>query len=185
MQAQTGAPGGIWTALIPLIFISIALVRGSQARNLRVERLWISPVIVMAMIGLAISQTPPASALGIALDIVAIAIGAGMGWWRGRFTNITVNPDTHALTSKASPVGMILILAIFALRYALRTYASESASLLHASVNDISDAVLLLAVGLVCAQRLEMWLRARRLLEAARAAITLGAPAAGSEASGQ
>ena len=182
MQAHSGAPGGIWTALLPLIFIGIALVRGSQARNLRVERLWISPVIVLVGIGLTISQTPPASALGIALDVLAIAIGAGMGWWRGRSTNITVNPDTHALTSKASAVGMILILGIFAVRYAMRTYASESASLLHASVNDISDAVLLLAVGLVCAQRLEMWLRARRLLEEARAAITLGAPASVSEA---
>jgi len=182
MQGHAGAPGGIWTALLPLLLIGVSLFRGSQTRNLVVERLWISPAIVLAMIGLAISQTPPASTLGVALDVLAIGMGAGMGWWRGRFTNITVDPDTHALTSKASPLGMILILAIFALRYVMRTYASESAGLLHISVNDISDAVLLLAVGLVCAQRLEMWLRARRLLEAAQAAVALGTPAPGSEA---
>ncbi len=157
------------TLLVPVIFIGIALLRGSQARNLVVERLWIMPVVIIAMIGLAISQTPPTSALGVVLDAVAIAVGAAVGWWRGRFTNITVDPQTHALTSKASAVGMVFILAVFGARYLLRLYANESAQVLHASINDISDAVLLLAVGIVCAQRLEMWLRARRLLAQARA----------------
>ncbi len=170
MHPTNAQPGGFMPLLIPVIFIGIALLRGSQARNLVVERLWIMPVIIIAMIGLAVSQTPPTSGLGIALDVLAIAVGAALGWWRGRLTNITVDPETHALTSKASAVGMIFILVVFAARYLLRMYANESAQVLHASINDISDAVLLLAVGIVCAQRLEMWLRARRLLEAARAA---------------
>ena len=170
MHPTTSQPSGFLPLLIPVIFIGIALLRGSQARNLVVERLWIMPVIIIAMIGLAISQTPPTGALGIVLDVLAMAVGAALGWWRGRLTNITVNPETHALTSKASAVGMVFILVVFAARYGLRMYANESAQVLHASINDISDAVLLLAVGIVCAQRLEMWIRARRLLEAARAA---------------
>jgi hypothetical protein len=128
------------------------------------------PVVIIALIGLAISQTPPTSTLGIALDVAALILGAALGWWRGRFTHITIDPATHALTSKASIFGMVLILAIFAVRYLMRLYASESASLLHMPVADISDAVLILAVGLVCAQRLEMWLRASKLLAEARAA---------------
>ena len=165
-------PGGFLPLLIPVIFIGLALLRGSQARNLVVERLWIMPVIIIAMIGLAISQTPPTGALGVVLDIVALAVGGALGWWRGRLTNITVDPQTHALTSKASAIGTIFILVVFGTRYALRMYASESARFLHASINDISDAVLLLAVGIVCVQRLEMWIRARRLLEAARRLTT-------------
>ena len=170
MPPTTSQPSGFLPLLVPVIFIGIALFRGSQARSLVVERLWVAPTIIIAMIGLAISQTPPTGPLGIALDVLAIGAGAALGWWRGRLTNITVNPQTHALTSKASAVGMIFILVVFAARYLLRMYASESAQFLHASINDISDAVLLLAVGIVCIQRLEMWIRARRLLEAARGA---------------
>jgi hypothetical protein len=102
------------------------------------------------------------------VDIAALAIGAAFGWWRGRFTRIAVNRETHALTSQASPLGMLLILAIFGLRMGVRTLAAQNASALHVSVVDITDAFLLLAVGLVCAQRLEMALRANRLLLEAR-----------------
>jgi hypothetical protein len=64
---------------------------------------------------------------------------------------------------------MLLILAIFALRYGLRLYAAQNANGLHISVNAIADAALTVTVGLVCAQRLELALRATRLLNEARA----------------
>lgn len=40
---------------------------------------------------------------------------------------------------------------------------------LHVTPMQLADVFLLLAVGLVCAQRAEMWLRARSLLRTARA----------------
>ena len=163
-------PGGIWTAVVPLLFIVMTLLRGSRARNLKIEQLWIMPVVILALIGLALSQQGVPSAVGIVVDVVALALGAALGWWRGRFTNITIAPETHALTSKASPVGLILIAGVFAIRYFVRGYATAHAGELHASVAEITDAFLVLAVGLVCAQRLEIWLRASRMLTEARAA---------------
>jgi hypothetical protein len=44
-----------------------------------------------------------------------------------------------------------------------------TAGLLHVSVLEVTDTLMLLAVGLVCVQRLEMALRATRLLHEARA----------------
>jgi hypothetical protein len=79
-----------------------------------------------------------------------------------------VDPQTHVLTSKTSPLGMLLILAIFAVRYALRSFGAQTAGVLHVSALEITDALMLLAAGLVCAQRLEIALRATRLLNAAR-----------------
>jgi hypothetical protein len=62
---------------------------------------------------------------------------------------------------------MLLILALFAVRYGVRTIGAET---LHVSVLGVTDALMLLAVGLVCAQRLEIALRATRLVREARSA---------------
>jgi len=164
-------PGaGVWVYLIPVLVIGLVILRNARARHLRVERLWISPVLLLVLTATTFSQQRMPTPIMIAVDVVALALGATLGWWRGRFTKITVNPETHDLTSQASPLGMVLILAIMVIRQGVRGYATANAGVLHVSVVDVTDAILLLAVGVVCAQRLEMALRANRLLTEARAA---------------
>ena len=158
-----------WTLLIPLVAVALVILRNARARRLRIESLWISPVIILALVGLSLSQQGMPSLMMIGVDAIALAAGAGLGWWRARFTTIAVDPATHELTSRASPVGMIVLLAIFAVRYGIRFYAAENAGALGAWTNVIADGALVLSVGLVCAQRLEIALRATRLLNAARA----------------
>ncbi len=163
-----GSP--VWVSFLPLLFIGLAILRNARSRNLRIERMWIAPSLILLATILMFSQQHMPGPLMIGVDIVALGVGTTLGWWRARFTTITVNSQTHALTSQASPVGMLLILAIMAVRQGLRGYATQNASALHVSINDITDAFMLLAAGLVCAQRLEMALRASRLLTDARAA---------------
>jgi hypothetical protein len=158
-----------WTYLIPVVMIGLVILRNSRARRLRIESLWIAPVVILVLVGLSFSQQGMPGPLMLAIDIAALAIGAGIGWWRARFTHITVDPATHELTSRASPIGMMVILAVFALRYLIRMYAAQNASSLGVSANAIADAALVVSVGLVCAQRLEIALRATRLLTEARA----------------
>ncbi|HEX4713110.1 hypothetical protein [Phenylobacterium sp.] len=158
-----------WTYMVPLVAIALVVLRNARARRLRIETLWIMPVIILVLVGMSFSQQGMPSPLMVGVDIAALAVGALLGWWRARFTHISVDPVTHQLTSRASPVGMLLILAIFALRYGLRLYAAQNANGLHISVNAIADAALTVTVGLVCAQRLEFALRATRLLNEARA----------------
>jgi hypothetical protein len=162
-------PPGAWTFLVPLVAVGLLLLRNARERRLRVERLWISPTVILGFAALLLVQQPPPSAGLVALFAAALGLGALGGWWRGRLTHIVVDPETHELTSRASPLGMLLILGIFAVRYALRSLGDVTAGLLHVSVLQITDILMLLAVGLVCTQRLEMALRANRLLEAARA----------------
>lgn len=163
-----GAPA--WVSFLPLLFIGLAILRNARSRNLRIERMWIAPSLILLATVLIFSQQHMPSTLMVGVDMAALVLGVTLGWWRARFTTITVNPETHALTSQASPVGMLLILVIMAIRQGLRVYATQNAGALHVSINDITDAFMLLAVGLVCAQRLEMALRASRLLTEARAA---------------
>jgi len=164
------AASGPGIFLIPLVAIAMIVLRNARERRLKVERLWISPLLFLVITaGVFASQPPPGPAI-LAVDLVILVLGALAGWWRGRLTRITVDPESHALTSKTSPLGMLLILGIFAVRYGLRSLGAQTAGMLHVSALAITDALMLLAVGIVCAQRLEIALRATRLLNEARAA---------------
>jgi len=172
------ANGSPWATLIPIVVaMGLVILRNSRARRLRIEAMWIAPVIIVAMIGLALyaerrggglNFTP----LGVGLDIAGVILGALLGWWRARFTHITIDPETHELTSRASPLGMVVILSILVIRTVIRTYAADNAGALGQWGPPIADALLVMSVGLVCAQRLEIFIRARRLLAEHRSSST-------------
>jgi hypothetical protein len=157
------------TLVIPLVVIGLVILRNSRARRLRIETLWIAPVLVAVMIGLALAQEGAPTPLGLGVELAGVVIGAVIGWWRARFTHIEIDQQTHQLTSRASPLGMLIILGVFALRYGLRMYAAEGAGQYGLLA---TDALLAMTVGLVCAQRLEIALRASRLLAAHRSSST-------------
>jgi hypothetical protein len=160
--------------IVPLVVIALVIFRNSRARRLRIETLWFAPLLILLMVGLALSQEGMPTPAMMAMDIVALIAGAALGWWRARFTHISVDPQTHQLTSRASPIGMLIILAIFAVRYGIRMYAEQNAATLHLPVTAIADAALVISVGLVCAQRFELFTRASRLLAEARATKATG-----------
>jgi hypothetical protein len=169
MPTPAAATAPYWTSVVPLVAIGLVILRNSRARRLRIETIWVMPVVILALVGLSFTAQGMPTPLMLGLDIAALVIGAALGWWRARFTHISVDPATHQLTSRASPIGMLVILAIFALRYAVRLYAPQGASALGVPAIAIADALLIITVGLVCAQRLELALRATRLLAEARA----------------
>ena len=168
MPPETPFGSGIY--LIPLVAIVLILLRNARTRRLRVERLWLAPVVFIVMTGLILAAQSPPGWPVIAVEAVAVAAGAFAGWWRGRLTRISVDPATHELTTKTSALGMAVIFGIFTVRYLLRTMSGQAAGWLHVSALHITDTLLVFAVGLVCAQRLEIALRATRLLNEARAA---------------
>ncbi|HEY0435280.1 MAG TPA: hypothetical protein VGC92_01475 [Phenylobacterium sp.] len=180
MHEQIPANGSPWATLLPIaIAMALVILRNSRARRLRIEAMWIAPVVIVVMIGLALyaeTKAPGAHAglaltpVGIALDMAGIVVGALLGWWRARFTNITIDPVSHELTSRASPIGMLVIVGILVIRTAVRTYAAGGA--LGPWASPVADALLVMSVGLVCAQRLEIFTRASRMLAEARAAST-------------
>jgi hypothetical protein len=166
---HTAANPAAMTLLIPLVVLALVVLRNSRARRLRVESLWIMPVMIVALIGLALWQQGAPSSQSLGFDAAALVLGSLIGWWRARFTNISVDPQTHQLTSRASPIGMLVILGVFSIRYGIRFYTAQSAGPDHTLINAIADASLVMSVGLVCAQRLEIALRATRLLNEVRA----------------
>ena len=170
-QAANGSP---WAMLIPIVIaMGFVILRNSRARRLRIEAMWLAPVIIVAMIGLALYAEAARGVLtftpvNVALDFAALVLGALLGWWRARFTNISIDPVSHELTSRAPPIGMVVIVGILVLRTGVRTYTAENAGALGQWGPPIADALLVMSVGLVCAQRLELFTRASRMLAEAR-----------------
>jgi hypothetical protein len=163
-------PQAAWVAIpIMLLVVFLRMRRMSQHRALRVEWLWVTPVILLIIAGLVMSQSPLAGMDWLWL-VPAFLIGGGIGFWRGRLTTVTVDPETHALTSKASPAALYLLVAVLAERIGLRYLLAAEASTLHVNAALITDTFLVFAVGVVAVQRTEVWIRARKLLAEARAA---------------
>jgi hypothetical protein len=136
-------------------------------RPLRLDGLWVLPAIYLAIVAVAFAQAPP-DITGWTLIGIGLVLGGLAGWLRGRTISITVDPGTGTLNQRASPLGLILLVVLIAVRYGLRTLAHEAAPV-HLSATTIVDAFLALAFGLIALQRLEMFLRGRRLLAEAKA----------------
>jgi membrane protein CcdC involved in cytochrome C biogenesis len=109
-------------------------------------------------------QLPPAGWVAIA-SVVGLAIGAAVGWQRGKMMHIHVDPETHALNQKASPAAMLFLIALIIVRTGARAVLGETGS---SSPAMLTDPLIAFALGMLTLTRLEMYVRAKRLLEEAR-----------------
>jgi len=160
----------------PLIGIGVAaafmifrLTRAQKAKPLKLEWMWLLPLILLLATGALLWQMPPTGLEWLWLAL-AFVVGGAIGWQRGRMMKITVDPDTHALNQQASPAAIIFLLALVAVRFALREGLSAEAEAWHLSAAFLTDVFVVFAFGLLAVTRVEMFIRARRLLDDARAA---------------
>ena len=164
--------------LIPIgIAAAVILLRNSRPRRLRVESLWILPALYLVMLagGLA-AAPPPLTPVGVGLIVLGFALGAALGWQRGRFTKIDIHRETHELSARQSAIGLVFIFAIVAVRYGARDLLAANAGALHIPLTAALDAFVALAIAMLSVQRLELWLRASKMLADAKAANANGAP---------
>jgi hypothetical protein len=163
--------GGNWlTAILP--FVIIAVVVGlrlrsmSTERPLKIETLWVIPVVYLALVAWMLFALPPTLA-GWGLLALGLVVGTALGWHRGKLIRIDRNAETGELRQKASPLAMILLLALIALKLGARAIFGETAAGHPASgAMLLTDAFIGFALGLLSATRLELYLRAKRILAA-------------------
>ena len=157
------------------VFMGLRIWRGSRARKLKVERMWIRPAIILVFLGLSIyGQPPPMTAPVLAGLAVATAVGLEMGWYRGRMVKVSIDPATHDLTSRASPWGILIFLGLMIVRIAVRLVLREEHDVAGIPVAAIVDGLTLLYAGNVVGLQIEVWMRARKLLADAIAAKAAG-----------
>jgi hypothetical protein len=166
MHGQNSLTSYVVMGIAIVLIIALRFRRMGRDRPLRLDGLWVLPAIYLAILIVAVAQAPP-DTTGWTLIGIGLVLGGVAGWLRGRTITIGVDPATGTLNQRASPLGLILLVVLIAVRYALRTLAHE-ASPVHLSAAAIVDAFLALAFGLIAMQRLEMFLRGRKLLAAAK-----------------
>lgn len=159
MHAQTPAWAGYLTVAIIALVLVLRFRGMKKARRLNLNTLWIVPAIFVALIAAVIAKAPPHGLqwLGMA---AALAIGAALGWRRGKLMRISLDPETGTLNQQASPAAFLFILVLLVVRQALRYEAGSFGF----DVVLVTDLAMALALGLITASRVEIYLRARQLL---------------------
>src|SRR6185312_10019133 len=125
--------------------------------------------------------------LWIPVDIAALAAGLVIGFLSAHHQEFAVDYDTGVITSKATPIGTIVVLALFAAKFGLKfilpdvngspfsamSYVPGSPlpSAPHggpASVMGWTDAGIILSAAMLFARAFTTWLRAQPLIHAHR-----------------
>ena len=164
-SAISGSMIGVLVVVGALIIFR--LMRSSRPQALKLKGLWIRPSVFAAIALAVLAATPPAPTLsGVAILALALAVGGALGWQRGKFTRITVDPATGGLTAQASPAGVMILVAIVLLRVGLRGFMLQGQTGVGLSPNTLADGLILLFAGMIIVQNVEMGLRARALLTA-------------------
>jgi membrane protein CcdC involved in cytochrome C biogenesis len=149
---------------IIVIIMALRMRRMGKMRPLNLGSLWVVPAIYLVVAALMFVQLPPTGWVAIASG-VGLLIGAAIGWQRGKMMHIHVDPETHALNQKASPAAMFFLIALIVVRMAARGIIGQEGAVSPAI---LTDPLIAFALGMFTLQRLEMYLRAKRLLEEAR-----------------
>ena len=154
------------TLAIVVVIMALRMRGMSKMRPLKLETLWIVPVLYLAVAAWMFVIMPPVGWVAIA-SVAGLVIGAGVGWQRGKMMHIHVDPETHALNQKASPAAMVFLIVLIIVRSLARTLLGADS---HVSPAMLTDPLIAFALGMFTLTRLEMYLRAKRLLDDARTA---------------
>jgi len=169
MQGQHNPLFNLIPIAIVLLVLALRMRRLTRERPLKVEWLWVVPALYVAIAGFTFWSIPPAP-MTWAIAAAALLAGAALGWQRGRMMHIKVDPETHEISQKGSLAAMAFIVVLILIRMGARNAETLGIPGMHFDVMAMTDVLIAFALGMLTMQRVEMFLRARRLLEAARAA---------------
>lgn len=163
MQSHPVQPHGWLQIAIPVAIVAVVFLlrarRLTQERPLAIGRLWVVPALYFVVVAALYWQRPPNGSDWIACAAALLA-GAALGWQRGKTMRITLDPATGGLRQKGSIAG-IVFLAVLVL---VKSVTQAEGALIGSYLPLLTDAFAALALGMFGVQRLEMFLRARRML---------------------
>lgn len=184
--------------LVPVIVVALLarrLIRNTP-QKVKLNRIFILPGIIILGAGITLASTPIPGLMWIGIYIVALIAGGVVGFLSAHHQEFALDYETGEITSKSTPIGSALVVALFAVRFGLKflmpgvagspTQVSSytpNAPVQHfsahanASLIGWTDAGLLFSVGLLVARAATTYLRARPLLEEHKAHLATKASA--------
>ncbi len=144
--------------------------RNRNPRRLRVDRLWIIPAMVLTAISAGLVFGRPSGVtfywVETVLGALGLITGAVAGWWRGALMRLRVDREDRTLKAQVSPVGLLFVLGLLAARRGIEYLVETGALTLPFNPLIVVQSLLLFVAATVVAQRITLWIRARRLLNA-------------------
>jgi membrane protein CcdC involved in cytochrome C biogenesis len=161
------------TGIAMVIVMAFRWRRMKRSTPLKLERLWIIPALYSAFAAAMFWFLPP-HGWQWSWSAGALLLGGAVGWLRGKAMRIEIDPVTHDLNQRQSPAALLIIAGLVVIRIFARSAFGMDIDPTHVS-HGLVGAFIAFAVGLLSLQRLEMYLRARRLLEEAQASRGMAA----------
>jgi Protein of unknown function (DUF1453) len=161
-----------------VILIGRRLLRAQKPTRVRPNLLWIQPAILLAgMMFLFAVTRVQLSMFAIAIFALAAVAGAAAGYFRALHQEFSIEPETGNVMSKATPLGSILFLGIFLIRYVMNYMmkGGQQTDMTHppsANVLLYTDATLFFAFAMVVATAFEVWRRTRPIVAEHKAGQT-------------
>jgi len=159
--------------LVIIPILALRMRRMSRPQRLRLGLLWVRPALVLLGCAAALfAPDPQTHRIPVILPLqwaglaVAAAIGAFAGWHYGKVTAIDVHPENGTLVAKGNMLGMLIILALVALKLGLKPLLQAQGVGLHLDVLLITDALIVFSAMLLTVRALEMYLRAKKVMAA-------------------
>lgn len=143
--------------------IVIRVRQFGKPQRLRLGTLWIIPAIFILLAALIFTAFPP-SGLGWLWIALGLVLGGAIGWQRGRLVEIGVDPETGRLNQRSSPAALLFIGVLVAVRWALHGIVALSDARWHLGAMLVSGIFIAFAIGVLTGYRIEIFLRARRVL---------------------
>ena len=159
----------------------------NQARKVKTNRIFLFPALIILATAATLWSAPMPKPwlLWWTIDAAALAAGLTTGFLTAHHQEFSLNYDTGEITSKATPIGTIVVLALFAVKFGARfifpeingspydamSYTPDS-PIPHAphsgpaSIMGWTDAGLILSAGMMFARAATTWLRAQPLIAA-------------------
>jgi Protein of unknown function (DUF1453) len=155
--------------LLPVLYFRMR--RMSKSQPLKLGKLWIRPVIILAVAALALFAPPPGQHVlrhlvpqdWAWLALAAVLGGIG-GWHWGRTMAIEVHPEDGTLMVTGGQAAIVVMAVLILFRMGLRTGLAVEGHAWHLDVLLISDASIVFTAALFTLRSVEMYLRARRVM---------------------
>ncbi len=171
-----------WNQLLPYLGPAIIVIvvlrralRAQEPRRIRPNLLWIQPAILLAgMITLFAAAPVQLSPLAIGIFAIGAVAGAAVGYFRALHQQFSIDAETGNVMSKATPLGSLLFLGIFIVRFAMNSWmkGGPQTDMHHppsANVLLYTDATLFFAFAMVAATAFEVYRRTRPVVAAHKA----------------
>jgi hypothetical protein len=153
---------------VPLLIVALLLRRSMGSRKVRVRAMWIRPAILLIAAGAVLAASPMPGPVALAAFVAVALVVGGVGYLRARHLELSVDPDTGTVSSKSTPIGMILIVGLvairFGLKYAFPELGAQPGGHLAAQAALWTDGALIFSAAMVVTQAVALWQRTQPLL---------------------